>query len=217
MSKHAPPEPPRLILASASPRREALLQALGVPFDVIVSDEQETIDPRLPPEDQAGLLAVRKARAVANDLAVGKVLGADTLVILDGEILGKPLDDDDATAMLRRLSGQEHDVVTGVALVDAANGSSLWRSVTSHVRMRSLSEGDIAQYVATGEPRDKAGGYAIQGDGAALIAGFEGCYNNIVGLPLCYVSVMLAHVRIAIPSPGGVCRLPDGTLCPNSV
>lgn len=206
-----------LILASGSPRRSQLLETLGIPFQVIVSDAPESLDPRLSPEDQAALLATRKAQAVASGLAKGKVLGADTIVVLDGEILGKPLDDEDAASMLRRLSGREHEVVTGIALVDAAHGSVLRRSVTSLVHVRPLNNDEIAAYVATGEPRDKAGAYAIQGLGADLIADFEGCFNNIVGLPLCYVSVMLAHVGIAVPPPGGVCRHPDGTLCPARV
>lgn len=206
-----------LILASGSPRRRELLEKLGVPFEVIVSEADEALQPGLPPEDQAALLANRKARAVAAGLERGHVLGADTIVVRDGEILGKPADDDDAAGMLRRLSGRTHEVITGVALVDAMSGGSLFRGVTSRVHMRPLTEDEIAAYVATGEPRDKAGAYAIQGLGSGLIAGFEGCYNTIVGLPLCYTSVMLAHVGIPIPPPGGFCRLPDGTLCPGTV
>lgn len=213
----APELTPPLILASGSPRRRELLEKLGLPFEVVVSDVPETIDPGLPAEDQAAMLATRKARAVAADLSNEKVLGADTIVVLDGEILGKPPDDADAAAMLRRLSGRTHDVVTGIALVDAASGARLFRSVTSQVNMRALSDDEIVAYVATGEPRDKAGAYAIQGKGADLIAGFEGCYNNIVGLPLCYIGVMLAHVGIAIPPPGDFCRLPGGSRCPGTV
>ena len=171
----------------------------------------------LAPADQAALLAMRKARAVASGLDAGRVIGADTMVVLDGEILGKPADDEHATAMLRRLSGREHQVITGVALVDAANGASVHRTVTSRVRLKPLRDDEISAYVATGEPRDKAGAYAIQGIGAELIAGFDGCYNNVVGLPLCYLSVLLAHAGIEVPPPGGFCRLPDGTLCTSSV
>ncbi len=216
LSKSTPSLAP-LFLASGSPRRHALLTTLGLPFRVIVSETTESIDPMLAPEDQAALLAMRKARAVASGLETGGVISADTMVVLDGELLGKPADDGHATAMLRRLSGREHQVVTGVALVDAANGSSLHRSVTSRVRLRPLRDDEIAAYVATGEPRDKAGAYAIQGIGAGLIAGFDGCYNNVVGLPLCFLSVMFAHAGIKVPSPGGFCRLPDGTLCTGSV
>lgn len=194
-----------------------LLETLGIPFEIVVSNEEEQIDPELRPEDSAVLLAARKARAVARGIEAGFVLGADTIVVLDGEILGKPVDDEDAVAMLRRLSGRDHDVITGVALVNAASGASLQRSVRSLVRMRALSEHEIAAYVATGEPRDKAGAYAIQGIGSGLIASYEGCYNNVVGLPLCYVAVMLAQVGIAVPPAGGFCRLPDGTLCPGTV
>jgi septum formation protein len=209
--------PPPLILASASPRRRGLLDLLGIPFQVIASDDPETIDPRLTPAEQAALLATSKARAVAAGLDTGLVIGADTIVVLDGDILGKPADDMDAARMLRRLSGREHHVITGIALVNAANGSVLRRDVVSNVRVKPLSDDEIAAYVATGEPRDKAGAYGIQGLGGSLIAGFEGCYNNVVGLPLCYVSVMLAHAGVAIPPPGGFCRLPDGSLCAVSV
>jgi septum formation protein len=182
-----------LILASGSPRRHALLATLGVPFRVIVSETPESIDSMLAPEDQAALLAMRKARAVASGLDAEPVIGADTMVVLDGEILGKPADDEHAKAMLRRLSGREHQVVTGVALVDAANGSGLHRTVISRVRLKPLRDDEIAAYVATGEPRDKAGAHAIQGIGAGLIAGID------------------------VPPPGGFCRLPDGTLCTGSV
>jgi septum formation protein len=206
-----------LILASGSPRRRELLAQLGIPFDVIVSNQPEESVPGLAPEALATRLAELKARAVAATLDTGLVLGADTIVVLDGDILGKPSDGDDAGHMLRRLSGREHQVITGVALVDAATGSSITRSVISRVHMRRLSSEEIAAYVATGEPRDKAGAYAIQGNGGNLIAGFEGCYNNVVGLPLCYVSVMLAHMGIAVAPPGGCCRLPDGTPCSGSV
>jgi septum formation protein len=211
------PEPSPLVLASGSPRRHAILATLGLPFKVIISNAPESIDPKLAPEDQAALLAMHKARVVASQLDAGHVIGADTMVVLDGEILGKPANDADATAMLHRLSGREHQVVTGVALVNAASGSSLHRSVTSRVRVKPLRDDEIAAYVASGEPRDKAGAYAIQETGAELIEGFDGCYNNVVGLPLCYVSVMLAHAGIEVPSPGGFCRLPDGSLCNGSV
>jgi septum formation protein len=184
---------------------------------VIVSEAPESLDPTLAPEDQAALLAMRKAQAVASGLEAGLVIGADTMVVLDGDVLGKPADEEDAAAMLRRLRGREHLVITGLALGNAANGSSLHRSVTSRVRLKPLRDDETAAYVATGEPRDKAGAYAIQGIGAELIAEFDGCYNNVVGLPLCYLSVMLAHAGIEVPSPGGFCRLPDGSLCNGSV
>ena len=150
-----------LILASGSPRRVALLSELGVLFQTVVSDAPETIDPLLGPEPQAAILAERKARAVASQRQSGIVLGADTVVVTDGDLLGKPVDDADATRMLRLLSGREHRVVTGIAVVDAGAGSVNRSTVTSVVRFRALSDREIASYIASAEPRDKAGAYAI--------------------------------------------------------
>lgn len=181
-----------IILASGSPRRQQLLDELGLPFRVVVSDAPETLTPGLSAAEQAILLAVRKARAVGAVLATGLVLGADTMVVLDGEILGKPVDDADAFAMLRRLSGRDHQVITGLSLVDVSSGKEHHEAVTTIVTMRDVSDAEIADYVATGEPRDKAGAYAIQGVGAALIARYQGCYANVVGLPLCTTARMLA-------------------------
>jgi septum formation protein len=173
-----------LILASGSPRRRELLAELGIPFSVVVSDAPEDLDASLTPVEQAVALAERKARAVAATVARGLILGADTIVVLDGDILGKPIDDADACRMLRRLSGRPHEVITGVALVDAASGGTRSAAVTSTVHLRPLANEDIAAYVASGEPRDKAGAYAIQGLGATLIACYEGSLTNVVGLPL---------------------------------
>jgi septum formation protein len=206
-----------LILASGSPRRNELLAQLGLPFQVIVSNEPETAVPGFGPTTLALHLADSKARAVASSLDRGLVLGADTIVVLDDDILGKPLDDADAARMLRRLSGRDHQVITGVVLVDAVSGAADRRAVTSMVRFRSLHVEEIASYIATGEPRDKAGAYAIQGLGAALISSLEGCFNNVVGLPLCAVSALLTGAGIAIPATWSGCRLPDGSLCPNMV
>ena len=132
-----------MILASGSPRRVVLLGELGVPFETVVSDAPETIDSRLGPAAQAVALAERKARAVASQRETGIVLGADTIVVLDGEMLGKPVDEADATRMLRRLSGREHRVVTGIAVVDAGTGSLRTSAVSSIVRFRTLSDEEI--------------------------------------------------------------------------
>ena len=209
------PEP--LTLASGSPRRVALLAELGVPFQTVVSGAPETIDPRLSPEVQAVALAERKARAVASQRHKGIVLGADTIVVLAGEILGKPVDDADATRMLRRLSGKEHRVVTGIALVDAGTGSLRSSAVSSTVRFRTLRDEEIDRYVATGEPKGKAGAYAIQGIGAGLVSMLEGCFTNVVGLPLCETARLLMAEGITVSSTWPGCRLPDGAACPSSV
>jgi septum formation protein len=206
-----------LILASGSPRRQALLAELGHPFRVIVSDAPEHTVPGLDAEAQAITLAERKARTVAANFTNGLILGADTIVVWDGELLGKPVGDAEAASMLRRLSGREHQVITGIALVDAATGSVSRGAVGSSVRFRGLTEGEIAAYVATGEPRDKAGAYAIQGLGSAFISGFDGCYTNIVGLPLCEVAAMLNAAGVVIPATSSGCALPDGRHCPRRV
>lgn len=206
-----------LVLASSSPRRVDLLAELGVPFRTIVSDAPETIDPRLDPETQAVTIAERKTRVVASQLEAGIVLGADTIVVLDGVLLGKPVDDADATGVLRRLSGREHRVVTGIAVIDAGTGSLRTSAVTSVVGFRSLTESEIASYVATGEPSGKAGAYAIQGLGARLVSHLDGCSNNVVGLPLCETVRLLRAAGVAITSTWSGCRLPDGTCCPRSV
>jgi septum formation protein len=133
------------------------------------------------PTAQATSLAEAKARAIARNLSSGLVLGADTIVTIDGALLGKPEVDADAARLLRRLSGREHQVVTGLALVDAETGFCQTSAVASVVRFRPVSDEEIAAYVATGESRDKAGAYAIQGLGADLIAALSGCYTNVVG------------------------------------
>jgi septum formation protein len=214
METAQPHNAPPLILASASPRRLELLGQLGLPFEVVVSGAEETLAPGVDASGQAMMLAERKARAVAETLDEGLVLGADTIVVLDDTLLGKPADDDEAAEFLRRLGGRTHQVITGLALVDASNDSCARRSVSTDVRMRTFGEPEIASYVATGEPRDKAGAYAIQGHGAALIFGIEGCYNNVVGLPLCEVSTLLREAGMQVPISPSACRGEDGEICP---
>jgi septum formation protein len=209
--------PDPLILASGSPRRVGLLGELGVPFQTVVSDAPETIDPRLRPEAQAVTLAERKARSVARQLQRSIVLGADTIVVLDDEVLGKPVDEADAGRILRRLSGQKHRVVTGIAVVDARTGSLRSSAVVSIVRFRTLSDEEIDRYVATGEPRGKAGAYAIQGLGAGLVSTLEGCFTNVVGLPLCETARVLNAAGVVVSSTWAGCRLPDGAPCPRPV
>lgn len=174
-----------LILASASPRRRELLTQIGVSFVVEVSDVEEVIDAALLPHALVASLALQKAQAVAKNHTEGIVLGADTIVVSDGNILGKPQDAAQAKAMLQSLSGRWHQMMTAVALVDAQDDQKVWTSVEStNVKFRNLTQEDIAAYVATGESMDKAGAYGIQGYGALLVERIEGCYNNVVGLPL---------------------------------
>jgi septum formation protein len=160
----------------------------------------ETLD-RGPLADAVGGLALRKARAVAARRRSGLVLGADTIVVLDGEALGKPASAADAATMLRRLSGRAHAVMTGVAVVDAGSGAEASRTVSSRVTMRAYSDAEIARYVASGEPLDKAGAYAIQGIGRALVAGLEGSRSNVVGLPLEATAELLGRFGVTVSAP----------------
>ena len=177
-----------------------MLRALGLDFAIEPSEVDETLDPG-PLAEAVAALALRKARAVAGRRRSGLVLGADTIVVVDGEPLGKPSDRGDAAAMLRRLRGRRHDVMTGVALVDAATGASAARTVNSRVTMRAYSEAEIAGYVATDEPLDKAGAYAIQGAGGTLVADLDGSRSNVVGLPLAVTAELLRSFGLAVSEP----------------
>ena len=184
----------KLILASASPRRRELLTQVGVSFVIEVSDVEEVLDDTLSPELQVQSLALQKAQAVAAQHKDGLVLGADTVVVDAGSLLGKPQNTEEAAEMLRSLSGKWHQVMTAVALVDANDTKHEWTSVEiTNVKFRDLTEDDIAAYMATGESMDKAGAYGIQGYGALLVERIEGCYNNVVGLPLQLVAKGLCN------------------------
>lgn len=173
-----------LVLASGSPRRRELLQGLGLRFTVRAADVDETPHPGEPPDAYVLRLAREKARAAGRPGEL--VLAADTTVVVDGEILAKPEDDADAARMLRLLSGRLHEVLTGVAVLDVLEGTGRTASevVRSSVRMAALTSEEIAWYVATGEPRDKAGAYAIQGLGSLFVEAVAGNYSNVVGLPV---------------------------------
>lgn len=181
-----------LVLASASPRRQELLTLLDLPFTILPADVDESRHDALPPAERAQRLAADKASVVSHLRHEALVLGADTLVVLGAEVMGKPRDAVDAQRMLRRLSGQTHQVVTGIALV-AAGELLASETVATDVRFRALAEREITSYVATGEPMDKAGAYAIQGRGAILIEGIVGDYANVVGLPLTRLAILLRH------------------------
>jgi len=197
----------RLILASASPRRAHILRALGVPFRVVVSDVEESL---LPGEDGASAaerLARRKAEEVARSRAAAglPVLGADTVVICDGRVLGKPSSPSDAAAMLRLLSGRTHQVVTGVCLV-GPRGALSGREATE-VAFAPLGEPEVAWYVATGEPMDKAGAYHVDGRAALFITSVSGSPSNVAGLPVRLLLRLCREARLDIglaPAPGRV-------------
>jgi len=190
---------PRLVLASASPRRARILRELGVPFRVVVSHEDESLRPG---EDGAAAverLARAKALAVARDEAL-PVVAADTEVLCDGHILGKPASEADAVAMLGRLAGRTHEVVTGVCVVTrGAAVSGVERSV---VRLAPMSPGDLAWYAATGEPLDKAGGYHVDGKGALFIESVEGSPSNVAGLPVRLLLRLAREAGLDLGLPG---------------
>src|ERR1035441_8724944 len=183
-----------LVLASASPRRQELLHNAGVIFEVQPSDILEDPLQGEKAKDCAQRLAREKALAIAQKRPNDPVLGADTVVVIDNQILNKPVDAADAIRMLRLLSGRTHQVVTGACLV--ANGQPSVSSETTLVTMTEISEKEIIDYVATGEPMDKAGAYAIQGIASRWIPRIEGDYSNVVGLPLALVYRMLRQAGV---------------------
>lgn len=178
-----------IVLASASPRRRELLASLGLAFDIQPAEGPENTPETGDAGEAVRRIALGKARAVAALRPEDMVIGADTVVELDGRILGKPADEAEACAMLRSLSGRTHRVYTGVAVI--AGGRERTEAAVTHVRFRTLSEREIAAYVAGGEPMDKAGAYAAQGKAALFVEGIDGDYFNVVGLPLCTLGRML--------------------------
>jgi septum formation protein len=184
-----------LILASASPRRARLLGQVGIPFRVVPAAVHESAEGQSP-ADLVVRLALEKARQVAARFRRGVVLGADTVVVHGDKILGKPRDRRDAREMLLRLSGSEHSVFTGLALIDAAVGRWETGFAETRVWMRALEAELIDAYVATDEPMDKAGAYGIQGKAAFFVEKIEGCYSNVVGLPLSRLYLLLDRMEI---------------------
>ena len=199
-----------LILASASPRRAELLTAAGIPFEIRPAHIDEVVRPGEDPRTYASRVAVEKASAVAVASPGRPVLAADTVVVIDGLILGKPADADDAKRMLRRLSGRTHEVLTAVALipgndlggnfgVDARKSpASFTAAEVTAVEFVLLSKAEIEWYVATGEPSDKAGAYAIQGLASRFVTRIEGSYSNVVGLPVSLVYAMCTRAGILL-------------------
>lgn len=182
---------PPLILASGSPRRRQLLGRLGLPFDIEASHIDEEIPGPLPVTALVRDLALRKARTVAGSHMTGVVVGADTAVAVDGTVLGTPVDAADAVRMLRMLRGRRHTVATGVAVVDIDAGHERAAVAVTWVTMRGYTDDEIATYVGSGEPLDKAGGYAVQGAGGGLVAAIDGRLDTVVGLPLDLVARLL--------------------------
>ena len=203
-----------LILASGSPRRRELIARLGFPFVCRVSGLDETNVEAPEPSMLAASLARMKARRVACKVLDGLILGFDTLVCLDGRILGKPADRHDAHQMLWSLRGRTHDVITAVAVIEASSGREEASVVTSQVRMRRFGQAILSRYLDTGDSLDKAGAYGIQTAGAELVESFSGCYFNIVGLPLCELVRLLARFGLESEPIRPACVLPGGQVCP---
>lgn len=184
-----------LILASASPRRRELLAMVGCPFEAVEPLVDEGVDGTGPggldPGSLVEAVARRKAEAVAARFPGRLVVGADTVVVLDGQVMGKPTGPEDAVRMLQQLSGRWHSVYTGVAVAGPEAGAVDTRHVRTEVRFRPLQSAWIERYVQTGEPLDKAGAYGIQGRGSLLVAEIRGCYYTVVGLPLAALAEML--------------------------
>ena len=183
---------PLFVLASASPRRKQLLQSIGLSAQIIPANIDEDKLKGLPPEKMVSQLAMLKATDVARSFkGETYVIGADTCVCIDGEILGKPHNIADAKRMLGMLSGKKHTVYTGYCVVDCKSGNAVSKCEKTEVNFRTLSEKEIDAYIKTREPMDKAGAYGIQGKGSIFIEKIEGDYFNVVGLPLCALTQMM--------------------------
>jgi septum formation protein len=190
-----------LLLASASPRRREILENLGFEFEIIPTGVDEDEVPWHDPVGAAKLLAEIKAVEAQRTRPRKTIIGADTIVLCEGVRMGKPVDDEDARGMLERLSGRPHEVVTGLALVAPPNVRIIDAERTTVV-FREISAGEIGKYIATGEPFDKAGAYAIQGYASAFVDRIEGCYFNVVGLPVALLMRMFKRLGSALPTTG---------------
>jgi septum formation protein len=182
----------QLILASSSPRRRELLEKLGLEFEILAPDVDERALPGEEPEEHVCRLAAEKARAVAAGNPGAVVIAADTVVVLDGEIIGKPVNEEDARRLLGRLAGRTHTVFTGVSVISGQPGSERVKVVRSGVTISALDDREIREYVATGEPLDKAGAYAVQGRGGRFVTTVAGSLTNVIGLPLEETHTLLA-------------------------
>lgn len=189
----------RIILASASPRRKELLEQIGITFEVIISNVKENIQYLDNPGKYVEQLALMKAQEIARRVNSGHlIIGADTIVLIDNEILGKPENEEEAFNTIKRLSGKSHFVFTGIAVVESKSGRILVSHERTKVKFREIEDDDIRAYVKTGEPMDKAGSYGIQKKGAVFVESIEGCYFNVVGLPVSRLYSMLKGFGIEV-------------------
>jgi septum formation protein len=201
---------PRIILASASPRRHELLAAMGLAFDVAAADIDETPHPDEPAMALARRLSQAKAQALAKQHPAALVIAADTLVVVDNEILGKPADKAEARDMLARLRGREHVVYSGLTVMDGQRDRGCHQVAMTPVVMREYGQDELERYVDSGDPMDKAGGYAIQHEGFVPVDHVDDCYANVIGLPMCHLYRALAHWQVAVPvHPLRSCPLPQ--------
>lgn len=187
-----------IILASASPRRREILEAIGLPHRVVISKVEERVPVMTEPAEVAQNLARQKALAVAQDLDNGVVIGADTIVVLKGQVLGKPANRQEAVEMLQALSGTIHHVITGIAVLDVETRKMVLTHELTEVAFKDIELADIEAYVDTGEPEDKAGAYGIQGLGGLFVKGIKGCYFNVVGLPMPLLAEVLKQFDIDV-------------------
>ena len=206
-----------ITLASASPRRRELLTGLGLKFDIRPADLAEDGLDGESPQEMVQRLSQEKALAIAQGMDAGLVIGADSTVVFQGQAVGKPVDDDDARRMLRELRGTTHHVSTGLTVVDVASGRMLSDAMTSEITLRDITDQEIEASIASGVPRDKAGAYAVQDTELRPAEDWKGCYNNIVGLPVCRLLEMLAELGYQPPQGWNA---PDdlgcGDDCPNA-
>lgn len=188
----------KIVLASASPRREELLRELGLEFIVYPPSIEEINEENCSPKDIVLKNAIKKAEAVASNFSNAVIISADTIVVLEGKVIGKPKDRDDAIRILEKLKGKKHFVFTAVVVWETPENRYFCKVAKSMVKMREYTREEIEKYVDTGEPLDKAGAYGIQGKGALFVEKIEGDYYNIVGLPIGYLYLLLKRVGINI-------------------
>lgn len=186
-----------IILASRSPRRQELLARMGLEFTVKASRIDEKMDPFAHPSDEVARISLAKAQAVVGSCNPEDIIiSADTIVVCDGLMMGKPHSESEAFSMLRRLSGRDHQVMTGLTVLGGGRTENL--TVTTTLRFRALSDQEIRNYIATGEPMDKAGGYGIQGFASMFVVGLDGDYYNVMGLPICTLTVLLRRFGVKL-------------------
>ena len=187
-----------IILASASPRRKELLEQIGLSFMVEPSNYQESMSLELEPHELAKSLSLEKARLVARNHRNALVIAADTFIVFEGKILGKPRTETQAKAMLETINGKPHSAITGFTIIDTDSNKTVSRAVETRVHLRKLSSNEIDAYVTSKEPLDKAGAYAIQGLGSAIVERIEGDYSNVIGLPLSALTESLKEFGVHV-------------------